>query len=158
MQLKSGSESAGGMKRIDAVQGRVRNLASAVGAVGKTGFTPQARYLESMDFLIYLKEDVSYRADRVDSFLTVFWHPQEDRLVGIKLKGFRFLFQRVKDILELKETDFLPLVKALKIALVAGMAEWLMEDVEKRRKLESLYRKAQKLAVGIEVSPDEWKQ
>ena len=91
----------------------------------------------------------------MDSFLTVLWHPAEERLVGIKLKGFRFLFQQLKDILELKETEFLPLVKALKFALVAGLAEHIMDDVEKQRSLEARYEEAVLFADGISVPPEE---
>ena len=69
----------------------------------KGEFKPLARYFPEMDFLIYLNEDCSYRADRVDAFLTVLWHPERDALVGIKLKGFRFLFRAPLRIGELPE-------------------------------------------------------
>ena len=108
-----------------------------------------------MDFLLYLREDYSCRADRVDAFLTVLWHPNEDHLIGIKLKGFRFLFQQLKLLLELKEDAIFPLVKALEIALVGGVAEHIINAVERER-LEDLYGKARELVADISVSPEEW--
>ena len=65
--------------------------------VEEGGFRPVARYYPPMDFLLYLKEDCSYRADRVDQFLTLLWHPYKDELVGIKLKGIRFIYEKNKE-------------------------------------------------------------
>jgi hypothetical protein len=96
-------------------------------------FSPVARYYPGMDFLLYLNQDCSYRADRVDPFLTVLWHPYEDRLVGVKLKGFRFLFDRIKSVLDLKEDHFVLVVKAIEIALVGGVAEAMMLKQETSR-------------------------
>ena len=119
-------------------------------------FKPHSRYHAGMDFLLYLKEDVSYRADRVDAFLTLLWHPYEDRLVGLKLKGFHFIFQRVKSILDLKNRDFLPLVKALEVALTGGVAECMMNALEQQR-IEEKYQKAKEFAKRVRVPPEEWK-
>jgi len=100
-----------------------KDLAALVGAVDSPeGFTPVARYYSGMDFVLYLNKDCSYRADRVDEFLTLLWHPTEDNLVGVKLKGFRCLFQAIKKVLDFKETDFVPLVKALELAMFGGLA------------------------------------
>ena len=62
-------------------------------------FTPTARYFAAMDCLIYLREECSYRAVRLNSFTTVLLHPQEDRPVGVKLKGMHFLHEKLKAIL-----------------------------------------------------------
>lgn len=132
----------------------MKRLMDGLGDGGAEEFTPNARYYPSMDFLLYLREDCSYRADRVDAFLTILWHPTEDHLVGIKLKGFRFLFRRLKEILSWKEDDFLPLVKALELALVGGIAANIMDSVEQER-LEKLYDKAKEVAATYAVPPAE---
>jgi len=62
-------------------------------------FQPCARYYGAMDILLYLETDLPYRADRVDPFLTLLWHPGKEEAIGVKLKGFRFLFQRAQAIL-----------------------------------------------------------
>ena len=53
---------------------------------------------------------------------------------ALKLKGFRFLFKQIKAILDWKETEFLPLAKALEVALVGGVAETIMDAVETERR------------------------
>lgn len=118
-------------------------------------FVPVARYYPAMDFLLYLNADCAYRADRVDTFLTLLWHPLEDRLVGLKLKGFRFLFNQVKAISGLEEADFLPVVKLLETALVGGVAEAAMTRIEQKR-VEEQYAKAKEFAreEHLEVRPD----
>ena len=118
-------------------------------------FRPVARYNPYLDILMYLQEDCSYRADRVDVYLTVLWHPHEERLVGLKLKGFRFLFRSLQHIMGLKDEEWLPLVKALEIALVGGVAQSLMDDVESER-IQKRYEEARVLAGDVGVSPEEW--
>jgi hypothetical protein len=63
-------------------------------------FKPSARYIAAMDCLIYLREDCSYRAVRLNPYQTILLHPYEDRPVGVKLKGMRFLQHRLRAIFE----------------------------------------------------------
>lgn len=132
----------------------LKNLLNEIAAESAACFKPVARYYSSMDFLLFLKEDVSYRGDRVDPFLTVLWHPTEDRLVGIKLKGFRFIFERLKSILDLKDDQFLPVVKALEIAMVGGLGQAFIDKHEKQRARE-LYEKAKEVSQGAHFDPKE---
>jgi hypothetical protein len=62
-------------------------------------FAPGARYFAALDCLIYLRESCSYRAFRLNEYTTVLLHPYEDRPVGVKLKGVRFLYRRANAIL-----------------------------------------------------------
>ncbi len=115
-------------------------------------FRPMARYFGPIDAMIYVRDDVSYRADRVDPFLTVLWHPTEDRLVGVKLKGFRFLFERLSAVApEVSTNDFLPLVKALEIALAAGVGEVLTDGLEKKLQRDRKYEQARQLIRDVSV-------
>lgn len=126
----------------------------------KDRFEPIARYYPEMDLLLFLNEECSYRSDRIDPFLTVLWHSKDERLVGLKLKGFRFIFEQAKSILELREDAFLPLVKAIEIALVGSLGELMMKRAEKDRieRLRDRYEQAKQLAKKISVPPDEWKR
>ncbi len=117
-------------------------------------FIPVARYQPAMDSLVYINEDCSYRADRVDIYLTLLWHPYEDRLVGIKLKGFKFVFEKLKSIMSLKDEDFLLLTKALELAMVGGAAEVIMRRAEKER-IERKYKEACEFARDIKVPSEE---
>lgn len=54
-------------------------------------FKPCGFYLEPMDELFILTEDCSYRADYKSDYIDLLWHPYEERLVGVKIKGFKTL-------------------------------------------------------------------
>jgi len=141
-------------------QSLLQNLLKTAGSAPEANlerFAPVARFYPSMDFMLYLKEDCSYRADRIDPFLTILLHPHEDKPVGIKIKGFRFIFERLKALIEIKEEQFLPLIKAIEVALVGGMAEAMMKDHEQNRVL-VMYEKARKLAAGVTFDAKEIQQ
>lgn len=49
-------------------------------------FRPGAFYVEAMDWLMYLSEDVAYRADPlIIGVVDILWHPYEDRIIGFKV-------------------------------------------------------------------------
>ena len=116
-------------------------------------FEPRALYYETMDFLLYLQEDVPYRADRIDQFLTLLWHPHEDRAIGVKIKGFRVLFDRVRAILNTKNINvsdgFVPFVTAIEVAFTAGLGAMITLDAERKR-LEESYETARTLVRSVE--------
>ncbi len=122
----------------------------AVGSIKE--FIPCARYIEPMDVVVYIQEDLAYRADRVDPFLTLLWHPHEQRAIGFKLKGFRWLFANLQEILKeqsvgLEEDSFLSMISAIQFAMVAGGGA-MLEKMERDRLAEK-YAEARRLAKGI---------
>ncbi|MEI8393450.1 MAG: hypothetical protein WCF85_01855 [Rhodospirillaceae bacterium] len=72
-------------------------------------FKPTAYFDEEMDQLIYVCTNDTYRADRIDPFLTLLWHATDAKLIGVKIKGFRSIFEKYKKCGSVAETDFLPL-------------------------------------------------
>ena len=63
-------------------------------------FKPSAMYIAPMDCILYLREDCSYRAvKKTHQYTTVLLHPYEDRPVGVKLKGMRYLNERLNAIM-----------------------------------------------------------
>jgi len=121
-----------------------------------------------MDCVIYLQQDLAYRADRVDGFLTLLWHPDCSELIGVKIKGFRWLFKRWQALCQGEESTvpdaaFVPLMKAIELALTARLGEILAKvaetDVsEKREELlaeqartEETYRQASGLVDSMTV-------
>ncbi len=126
-------------------------------AQGENAFKPVARYFSAMDSLVYLKEDLSYRADRVDGRLTLLWHPYEENLVGIKLKGFKYMFTTLNSIadMNLKEEHFIPIVKYLELAMF-GVAGAMMDNYEEegRERIKQKYEEA-KVFVGEAIVPVE---
>jgi hypothetical protein len=110
-----------------------------------------------MNMVLFLREDCAYRADRVDTWLTVLWHPHEKRLVGIKLKDFHFLFEQARTILSLGDSDSLPLIKVLEIALIGGITESMLDGTSEDY-IQQLYADARKLVGDAELPPKEWRR
>ncbi len=136
------------------------------GAASFAPFEPCARYSAPMDCVIYLREDEPYRADRVDGFLTILWHPQDDRVIGVKIKGMRFLFESLQSIVrtatgkDLPADTFVPLLGAVQLALkLSGAA--LSERLEKGRaeeldKLTNSYDLARRIVDGVGFDPGQF--
>jgi hypothetical protein len=117
-------------------------------------FQPCAHYYDAMDSVLYLQEDVSYRADRVDTFLTLLWHPQDDRVVGVKLKGWRYLFQRLQSILqasgvEIPDSHFVRLISAIEVAITAAGPE-IVADTERQR-IDEKYARAREIVADVRL-------
>lgn len=126
-------------------------------------FAPGVKYYPNMDYLIYKQEAGSYRADRVDAFLTVLWHPTEDRLIGVKLKSWRLLLQKVAAAFDLKPEFEFPLVKALEFALAEEFAKEVMTNFDGRSPSEryrraQLYSEAIHMTYPVRVSKRDWLQ
>jgi hypothetical protein len=100
-------------------------------------FEPGARYFDAIDIVVYLEEDIAYRADRVDPFLTLLWHPSKEEAIGVKLKGFRFLFERMQAIRRgVTDSEFPALVDALEVAMTAGLGAVITANAEQKRRQE----------------------
>jgi len=131
-------------------------LPSDWGAFAFEPFEPCATYSAPMDCIVYLREDESYRADRIDQFLTILWHPHEDRVIGIKLKGIRFLFESLRSIVQTVtrkdplDDKFVPLVGAIELALKMRAGVVLTEKFEKNRVVDLVsLNRSYELARGI---------
>ena len=90
-------------------------------------FRPHAKYHHGMDALYYLTEDCSYRVHRISRLFSVLLHPQEAKIVGVKLKGIRYHFLSTKEARGLSEDDWLPLVKRLEEAVESGLGPTLTQ-------------------------------
>ena len=125
-------------------------------------FTVVSRYNPDMDFFLYLTEDCAFRADRVDGFLTLLWHPQEERLVGLKLKGFRFLFQQLTKMQRLDEEEFVPLVNYIELAVMTTMTEEVLAQLgeERLRDRRDKYNRAREWALEATatITKEEWQK
>ena len=122
-------------------------------------FEAGAHYYAPMDFVLYLTEDVPYRADRVDKFLTLLWHPYEERAVGVKLKGFRMMFERTRLILQtrgvtISNQEFEPLITVFEVLMTAGLGSAIVADAERKR-LDERYEAARELIKDAHYNPRE---
>ena len=84
----------------------------------------------AMDQLIHLTTNESYRAQRIDEYLTILWAPNQMRIIGVKIKGFRSLFESFKEEGLLEESQYLPLCSAI----AAIMKRFVGEASEERAK------------------------
>ena len=103
------------------------------------GFKPCAVYDPELDCLTYQAEDCSCRAERVDQFLTLLWHPDktQSRAVGVKLKGFHWAYGQMKADLEkdgLFDEHFMPLMKILEMLFALGLGQVITDEAERRQK------------------------
>jgi hypothetical protein len=125
-------------------------------------FRPAARYIAAMDCLIYLREDCSYRAVRLNPYQTILLHPYEDRPVGIKLKGVTFLRGRLKAILAAAKTTTIDsahvdMITFWELALTAN-ADDAIADAEAKRQAQ-LRERAREIVESMEPIPlDEIKE
>jgi hypothetical protein len=118
-------------------------------------FAPAARYIAPMDCLIYLREDVSYRAVRLKRFTTVLLHPYEDRAIGVKVKGVRHLYERMNAILTAYFRSQMPdrpaeiaLATLWEVALTAGGEREVANAEAERQKM--LTRDAREIVSNAE--------
>jgi hypothetical protein len=93
--------------------------------------------------LLYLRESCAYRAFRLNEYTTVLLHPYEDRPVGVKIKGVRFLYGRANAILKalypdnMKEKQHdIALAMLWEVALTAtGERETAEAEAERQKQL-----------------------
>lgn len=103
-------------------------------------FEPCASYSAPLDCITYLRKDESARADRVDHFLTILWHPyNDDEVIGIKIKGIRLLLENLQSVVkavigkDMPDEKFVPLVGALELALRMQLGSELSEKWQENR-------------------------
>jgi len=141
----------------------MRNLSeygTGNGPASLAEFRPAAKYFAAMDCLIYLREDCSYRAVRLDSLRTVLLHPTEDRAVGVKLKGTRFLMERLMAIFKSHGVPTTELSKHLKLITLwetAATAEGAdaIEFAEAERHRQYRERARELVQEAASLPPDE---
>lgn len=103
-----------------------------------TTFQPIAGFFDAMDCLVYLKEDVSYRAVRLSPYVTVLIDPIEDlKAVGIKIKGVRVIIKRALAILHAagrEDISELQVIAILETAFTASLGDEMMQEAEAERR------------------------
>jgi hypothetical protein len=121
-------------------------------------FEPVARYIAPMDCLIYLREDCSYRAVRLNTHTTILLHPYDDRPVGVKLKGMRFLHEKLRTILRSLGADNLPMNKLIAFWELAYTedGEEAMAGAEKERQRQLAERTRKEIVeLAADIGDDE---
>lgn len=70
-------------------------LKSDFGAELSGEFVRRACYYPKIDCIEYMSSDEIAISERVDGYLTLLWNEDFSKLLGFKLKGFRFTFNTI---------------------------------------------------------------
>jgi len=140
-----------------AVETRTAELFARLYAMARP-FEPTAYFDSEMDQLVYLTSNASYRAERVDAYLTILWDARELRIIGIKLKGFRSLFDDLKAAGLVEESHFFPLCKAIILLMqrVVASANPANDDLPYKQRAK-WYKKAEEFVGDYLVDERELK-
>ena len=99
-------------------------------------YKPMAIYYQEADFLEYIRKDVPAVDRRVDDFLTLVLDMYSRDLIGVKLKGFRHLYERIlsKGYIN-KDQEFIPLTELFeKMMTIVG--DDIFDKIERRQAYE----------------------
>ena len=112
-------------------------------------YKPVAVYFLDSDCVEYVKEDAFCVYERVDSFLTLIFDETKYNLVGFKLKGFKYVFEKhLKPLFKLNDSQFIDLVSVIE-AVFTHIGDEIFAEDEEERKL--AYKAAIKLATNDHV-------
>ena len=109
-------------------------------------FDPRAKYNHHMDALVYRRESGLCVAERVDAFLTVLWTRDQSRVVGVRFKGFRWIFNQVREQLNWGDAPFLPLVTILELVVEGGLGDRVIDKQQAKGKAKRERRQKYELA------------
>jgi hypothetical protein len=116
-----------------------------------TPFEPAAFFDAEMDQLIYLSTNAPYRADRIDPFLTLLWDADKPNLVGVKIKGFRAVFEQLKTAGLVVEDHFVPLCEIIGKLLHLTVSE--RTELDQGHYRAKFYRHAEQVVGDYRIEP-----
>ncbi|MEP3265486.1 MAG: hypothetical protein ABJM86_03950 [Hyphomicrobiales bacterium] len=107
-------------------------------------YFPEAIYYEDADYLEYIREDLTPVYRRVDQFLTLLLTLEDRKLVGLKLKGFRNIYNRYSS--EQNDSEFPKLMTVLETVYTE-----IYNNLFEEQKREQAYKDAIKIAQHDDV-------
>lgn len=125
----------------------VEALASLTAAV-----VPVATYFEDSDCVEFIKEDTVAIHRRIDPILTLIFDDTRQRLIGFKIKGFKYIYNEVlKPISALHDVEFVDLVPAIEHVFTKIGKDMIVDD-DRKRAYQAAYRLAREENVRVEVA------
>lgn len=119
-----------------------------------------AVYFPSMDYILYLRQDTCYVADRIDEYLTLLRDPVSADPIGVKLKGFYNIYLELKRTLPPAVASHLEsripfrAFIAFAEALACTVGDEVIADSEQARRYDA-YALARKIVDGQRISSKE---
>ena len=104
-------------------------------------YVATAAYFSDSDCVEYVNEDCVCVYRRIDEFLTLIFDETKIRLIGFKLKGFRFFFERMKGHLQLNNSDFIWIS-----ALIEEICRDIGDELETSKERRLAYQAVKKIA------------
>ena len=99
-------------------------------------YLPTAIYYEDGDFLEYIREDIPSVDRRVDEYLTLVVDMFDRHPIGVKLKGFRYLYSRgVSQGYFRSNQDFISLTALVEKAMTT-IVDSIFGEIERQRAYE----------------------
>lgn len=115
-------------------------------------YRPIAIYYQEADFLEYVREDVPYIARRVDEFLTLILDMQDRRIIGVRIKGFRYLYRKsIKQEMKISDQDFFSLRDVFE-KVMKEIGDDIFIQLERRRAYEQALEMADSDKVRVDSS------
>lgn len=119
----------------------------------------EAVYFPSMDYILYLRQDSAYVAERIDEWLTLLLDPQSKEAIGVKLKGFHHVYLDFMKLIKDQKIDIqIPFRSFIAVAeaLACQVGEDIVQDHQLAHRYDA-YEVARKIVGGVRVSPAEMK-
>jgi hypothetical protein len=105
-------------------------------------YSPAAIYYDGADMMEYVREDIPSIARRVDEFLTLVMSLQDRHLIGVRLKGFKYLYNKKLSLLAKSElvpgkddAQFMLLTKVFE-ELMTKIGNEMMAQLDRKRAYE----------------------
>ena len=95
-------------------------------------YVPLAAYFEDADCVEYVAEDTFCTYVRIDEYLTLVYDETCFRVIGFKLKGFRYIFNQMAGQLKLNQDSFLRVVSIIE-RVVTELGEAFVSDDRRAR-------------------------
>jgi len=111
-------------------------------------FAANAAYFVDSDCVEYVNEDTISVYKRIDGFLTLIYDETQIRVIGFKLKGFRYFFEKMKAHLGLNNNSFIK-VAALIEEICRDIGDELLTDDARQRAYQAARKIAEKEAVEL---------
>jgi hypothetical protein len=143
--------------RTDTMPGSGEMLTAELSAEALASLTaavvPVATYFEDSDCVEFVKEDTVAIHRRIDPILTLIFDDTRQRLIGFKIKGFKYIYNEVlKPISALQGVEFVDLVPAIEHVFTKIGKEVFAADDDRKRAYQAAYRLAREANVKVEVA------
>lgn len=111
-------------------------------------YTPTAIYYREADYLEYVRRDVPSVSRRVDEYLTMVLDMHDRSPIGVKIKGFRHLYNR--EIRGNDDADFILLTRVFERVMTI-LGDHIFDKIDRKRAYEQAIEIAREDQVRVDT-------